>query len=473
MARTMGTNSLWVRETDLTAMDADATVLDDLSGFEFEDVMVEVFRKMGYRNVRQAERVADKGRDILMEEPRENGPPTAVVVECKHTDTVGRPVVQKLHSAVQTYDHPGPKRGMVATTGRFTRPAEEYAARVGRESGSTAIELFGGAKLREVGEEIGMDLYSGRIEIVCDETLSPPRDRDAVAEQLRTAARDVDNLDPSLVTASSVELTLLPVVYADTHVDAVFETSVGVIHRVDERDALSILADRDGPHPLDDDVRLLVAQNADHTETVALDRYRDRFDAVDTERFGRTEAEYRDWLTELQCDRFETTIRYTGDNNVTYTKTCRPPESDVSVDSLRPVYVPAVETRFELGEYDYVHGYLTGERGSVVTTGAFEDCVHCGGAGPLTYCDNCGSINCDDHIETERLEGDPVCTDCAVTESFLFKTKYFYDRENLAQFRAEYDRMPFYRKAMENPTLAGVAVLVFAVLLLGLLALAI
>ena len=52
-----------------------------------------------------------------------------VVVECKHTGSVGRPVVQKLHSAIATYDYDGPKRGMVVTTGCFTGPAEEYADR--------------------------------------------------------------------------------------------------------------------------------------------------------------------------------------------------------------------------------------------------------------------------------------------------------------------------------------------------------
>lgn len=31
------------------------TVLDDLSGFEFEDVMEDVFRNLGYENVRQAD----------------------------------------------------------------------------------------------------------------------------------------------------------------------------------------------------------------------------------------------------------------------------------------------------------------------------------------------------------------------------------------------------------------------------------
>jgi len=74
-------------------------VLDDLSGFEFEDVMEDVFRNLGFENVRQAERTADEGRDVIMEEVVD-GTRRAIIVECKHTGTVGRPVVQKLHSAI-------------------------------------------------------------------------------------------------------------------------------------------------------------------------------------------------------------------------------------------------------------------------------------------------------------------------------------------------------------------------------------
>lgn len=39
-----------------------------------------------------------------------DGTRRTVVVECKHSDVVSRPVVQKLHSAVATYDFDGPKR---------------------------------------------------------------------------------------------------------------------------------------------------------------------------------------------------------------------------------------------------------------------------------------------------------------------------------------------------------------------------
>src|SRR6056297_232822 len=106
-------------------------VLDDLSGFEFEDLMEDVFRNLGYENVRQSRKTADEGRDILMEEVVD-GQRRTVVVECKHTEKVSRPVVQKLHSAVSTLDAAGPKRGMIVTTGRFTGPAEEYAADLNR-----------------------------------------------------------------------------------------------------------------------------------------------------------------------------------------------------------------------------------------------------------------------------------------------------------------------------------------------------
>src|SRR6056297_2858487 len=130
-------------------------VLDNLSGFEFEDVVEDVFRNLGYENVRQADRRADEGRDVLMEEVVD-GTRRAVVVECKHTDTVGRPVVQKLHSAVATHDFVGPKRGIIATTGRFTGPAMEYAADLRERGDPHPVELLDGDDLRELADEVGL-----------------------------------------------------------------------------------------------------------------------------------------------------------------------------------------------------------------------------------------------------------------------------------------------------------------------------
>jgi restriction endonuclease Mrr len=98
----------------------------------------------------------------------------------------------------------------------------------------------------------------------------------------------------------------------------------------------------------------------------------------------------------------------------------------------------------------------------VTTEDGFHRCVHCETTGKdetYTYCKNCGAIACSDHINTERLTDEPVCTGCAVTERFAFKTKYFYNKENLETFREEYVAMGPYQKALENPPLAGGGVL--------------
>jgi restriction endonuclease Mrr len=56
-----------------------------------------------------------------------------------------------------------------------------------------------------------------------------------------------------------------------------------------------------------------------------------------------------------------------------------------------------------------------------------------------------------------------------VTERFALKTKYFYDRDNLEAFRAEYAAMPLHEKAMENMPLAGGSAILLLLLLVGFL----
>ena len=446
------------------------TVLDELSGFEFEDVMEDVFRNLGYENVRQAARVADEGRDILMEE-QVNGRRRAVVVECKHTDSVGRPVVQKLHSAVATHDYDGPKRGMVATTGRFTGPAREYASELKTTGDPYPIELLDGDDLREIADEVGLDLYNGRIEILCDRTLRPYDPSRPVDAPVRDAFRAVENIDARAVPEPEMEADFLPVVRVRADVESVFETGAGVIHTIDEREEFVLRADRDGPRVPDRDRRRLVVANLDQTVELDEAALEDTFDEVAVRRFGQTETEYKEWAVDQLRDRYTTTVTYTGDNNVTYTKECEPNLSDISVQSITPVYLPRIRATTAPGGYTYRYAYDAAGPSRRTVENEIHQCVQCGdeSAETYTYCQNCGSINCPDHTKTERLVDDPVCTGCAVTGDFFFSTKYFYSEQNREQFRTEYEQMPLHEKAMENrPLVAGAAlaavVLVFVVL---------
>ena len=444
-------------------------VLDDLSGFEFEDVMEDVFRNLGYENVRQAERTADEGRDILMEEVVDRTR-RGIVVECKHTRTVGRPVVQKLHSAIATFEFDGPKRGRVVTTGRFTNPAIEYVQRLQRNDDPYPIELIDGEDLREIADEIGLDLYNGRIEILCDETLRPYDPATSVTAPVKEEFQNIDNIDPSKLPAPYSKVTFRPVVAVTADTNAVFETSVGVVHQINERSRFVVHADRGHPQAASGDVSNLVLENLHATVNLDADQFENLFDAVDERRFGQTQTEYKDWAVDRLKDHHTTTVSYTGDNNVTYTKTCEPNRSDISVQSIEPVYLPQVRHTTDLQEYSYPYEYFAAGPSRVTSEDGIPQCVHCDTAGTdnaYTYCANCGSINCDSHIKTERLEDTPVCTGCAVTERFAFKTKYFYDDENRDAFREQYEAMPFYEKAMENTLLAVGAVGVVVLVLLG------
>jgi len=440
---------------------SDAELLDDLSGFEFEDLMEDVFRNLGYENVRQAERTADEGRDVLMAEVVD-GTRRAIIVECKHTDTVGRPVVQKLHSAVATFDFDGPKRGMVVTSGRFTGPAQEYAENLATRNNPHPIELIDGTDLREIADEVGLGLYNGRIEIICEETLRPVDSTQDFDAPVREAFRDIENLDATSLPTPTSRADFQPVVVITADINAVFETSVGVIHRVNERDRIVVHAARGHPDVMSGRIRRLIEQNRRQTTTLDEDAFETLFDAFEIHRFGQTETEYKEWAVDRLRNRHTTTVSYTGDNNVTYTKTCEPTQSDISIQSITPVYLPQIRQATHLGEYTYPLEYYAAGPSRVTTEDGIHRCVQCETSGAdteYTYCANCGSINCPNHIKTERLEGAPVCTGCAVTERFAFKTKYFYDEDNLETFREEYEQMPIHEKALENkPLAAGVVV---------------
>jgi restriction endonuclease Mrr len=444
-----------------------AELLDDLSGFEFEDLMEDVFRKLGYENVRQSAKTSDEGRDILMERVVD-GMRQAVVVECKHTDSVGRPVVQKLHSAVATYDYDGPERGMVVTTGTFTGPAEEYTEQLQENDDPYPIELLDGDDLREIGDDIGLDLYNGRIEILCDETLRPYDPARGVHAPVEDAFRGVENIDAAAVPEPTGTVDFRPVVQVTARTDATFETSVGVVHREQGTDRFIVQAERGQPRRADQAVDRLVGDNLGQRVDLDVDRFEESFDTVERHRFGRTETEYKEWAVERIRQRRTTTVQYTGDNNVTYTRTCEPNLSDVSVQAIDPIYVPQVRQVVSLQEYNYLYEYYAAGPSRETIENGIHRCVQCDDrdASTYTYCHNCGSINCESHIETERLEDSPVCTGCAVTERFMLSRKYFYDEENLATFRAEYDQMPIREKLMENRPLVGTVAVTLCVLFL-------
>jgi restriction endonuclease Mrr len=361
---------------------------------------------------------------------------------------------------------------MVVTTGRFTSPAEEYANRLQENDDPYPIELIDGTDLRDIADEVGLNLYNGRIEILCNETLRPYDPAASVAAPVQEAFRDIENIEPTDIPDPHSAVTFRPVISITADTNAVFETSVGVIHRIDERTQFVLHAERGHPEVADGVVSSLVTENINARIELDTDRFTQEFDTVNEQRFGQTQTEYKEWAVDRLQEYHTTTVTYTGDNNVTYDKTCEPNLSDISVQSIDPTYLPQVRQTIDLQEYSYPYEYYAAGPSRVTLEDSIHKCVHCdtsGGDETYTYCTNCGSINCGSHIKTERLEGAPVCTGCSVTERFALKTKYFYDEENLEAFREEYADMPIHQKAMENKPLTGGGLVTTLLVITGLL----
>jgi restriction system protein len=112
-------------------------MLEHLNSREFEE-SCQLLLTCHYRcKVVLTKQTGDEGRDLLVY--HSSG---LEVVECKHwpSATVGRPVVQKLHSAILTASS---NRGSIITTGRFSNEAETYAQNLN----DVKIELIDAAKL--------------------------------------------------------------------------------------------------------------------------------------------------------------------------------------------------------------------------------------------------------------------------------------------------------------------------------------
>jgi restriction endonuclease Mrr len=296
----------------------------------------------------------------------------------------------------------------------------------------------------------------------CEETL-PVGDPEHVVYD---AFEDVENAPlRGDLPEPTVAVRYLPVVDVEAVTRATFEASDGVVHRVDRRDHLVLEADEGGPRLAPDDVVDLVG-----VESVPLTAAQAEHGG-EAVRFIGTGERYREWAVEHLREALAEEVTYAGEDGETHATECRPAPADVSVRSLRPLYLPRVEATVAVGDYRHRYEYDAAGARHVVRDDGVRSCDHCETAGATaaryTYCENCGSVACESHVRTERLTGDPVCTGCAVTAEFCRSTKYFFDGANAETFRESYESMPVHERLRENVPLAVGAGAVVALVLLA------
>ena len=167
----------------------------------------------------------DGGRDILIHSAE-----GLIVVECKHQPktSIGRPIVQKLHSAVITSKA---VKGMLVTTGHFTKEALEYAENL--TGPHTQIDMIDRPILVDMASRANVTIVSGRQKLsVWTYSLSP---RDETAQTISSYVASLSSSYPrhpsKLLNNLNRAISYRPVYSITYNVSCVFETSVGIVHQ--------------------------------------------------------------------------------------------------------------------------------------------------------------------------------------------------------------------------------------------------
>jgi len=301
--------------------------LESLDGSEFEKLCARILERLGYGEVEDVQDVADEGRDLIARSEKET-----IVVECKHylKGTVGRPVVQKLHSAVMTEKA---ARGMLITSGKFSKGAVDKSKEV-----HPPIELIDLPILIDMADRAGIRIVVGDMPIPISTFCVSPVEaiKEKFLKHVSTRIRSAPNPLNSLFTFRPEKLNLRPafLIAYDLHED--FSTTVGTIHSIHINNE-KILFDGDSGEPVDDCVASFVLQGtlgelpASTIIPCPVERAEYRVDMETLKRQARQYIieEHTEWVS-----------YYGRKTSRRYTVRCQPGQRSIFIRDMRQVYIP-------------------------------------------------------------------------------------------------------------------------------------
>ena len=332
-----------------------------MGGLDFEDICCEILEGCGF----SARRIGgqDGGRDIIIRNGRDS-----IVVECKHQkEPVGRPVVQKLHSAVMTEKAAG---GMVISTGGFSPQAKKHAPVARHASNIMAairliihreILLVSGSDLDVMAAEAGIRLHDG-IDPSADAVDTEPLEKRFA--QIRSHPESAAALmTPPRVTDNRVVTCWV----ANFQIEQDFRSSTGVLAHKMKKKGECIC----GP-----DGKILGGKFA-----AAVKK------GGDASPEKTSTAAAKKCVIEHVKSKFTKTVKYKGRNGATYTMKCEPSPRHIQT-RFEPVGLKQTSVSIKFLRTTY--------KWKLPDWGKNIECKICGGTKgmlkPLLLCNSCGKI---------------------------------------------------------------------------------
>lgn len=431
--------------------------IDNLDGYDFEDLCARIFRKVGYTNVKVTQRSNDMGKDILM--TSSEGYP--VVVECKHQHFVGRPIIQKLQGAmVHEKGSSDFIKGIVVTSGKFPPNVLAYVDYINSEHKDQKLELIDGKKLKKLCEQNNIIILNGKIQIITDNTI-PYISREQMKEEILKEYNQIIGSKKEFIN-SIIKYDFYPSYYLQFDVHAEFHTSVGKIHSINKKDVAIIL---DGCHEGQID-----EVYEEHFFTVMPpDVIQENQNSSKV--FEFTEKDIEEDAIKLLRDKLARDVTYYGRNNVSYTKKCKPKKSDIDIIYAIPVYLPILKNNIHILKHNYNQEVLSNKENLKYIHNHLERCYisksKSGMSNKLYLCNKCGQILCWFHKRLDFLDETPVCKKDAITRRLFIRVVSFINRGNLKKFDKLWEEKNIFQKIWADKILSGL--IVFFILLLILI----
>lgn len=392
--------------------------LDEMGGFEFQRFVAHLFEQLGFGKTKKIRRVRDAGRDVLLQSP-DGG---LIVVECKHhpKGTIGRPVVQKLHSAVITAQA---KKGFVVTTGRFSRAAAEYAKGLG-----SLIELVDSRILYDMAKRAGIKLLKKGERTAIYHVIPSSQEliEQILIQHIIDDAVSHPNTPDQLAKITVTKTHFIPTYHLEYSLHQNFSTTVGVIHSVNVDEGHILISGQDGHFLRSELVRMLTPSSMDESW------YPQKQEKVSSGRFKLGYSYAKRGGTKHIQEYHTETVGYYGLNNVYYTKRCVPNASSILIRSITQVYLPILTVSCDILKRQHKLS-LCGNRMEVEILDHSAKCGICEICGKKLeggrlLCNSCGRIvhapSFMGHAYLCEICGKTICKECTYwTRKYLFFKK--------------------------------------------------
>lgn len=425
--------------------------LDGLSGYDFEDLVARIMKKAGYHNIQLTPKSNDKGKDIIMKYIKgEDSYP--VVVECKHQNFVGRPVVQKLQGAMLHEKKSDDFiKGIIVTSGKFSPTVYSYVKEINKDhKGFMEIELVDGKALKKMCEKYEIIILNGKIQIITNNTIDFIEGKD-IEKEILEAFKNVVGHEDKLLKHHS-EIIFHPCYYLKYNINSEFCTSIGCVNTIQKNNE-EIFLDGTKTSKTREELREhFFSKGFPHI--IQLKRGKDKKVIP----FEFTEKEIEDTALDTICNENTEAASYYGRNNVKYTKICKPSSRDVDISDVRAIYLPQIINNIKIKNQDYIQKLYSNRKSLFYEENGLSECKVCSQGSTfwdnkLYFCKKCGRILCSSHSRLDSFDNTPVCLKCVFREKLTLQTKYFISKKNKAEYIKKYNEMGFIRKIYEDKIL--------------------